>query len=277
MAIIKYKPTTNGRRNMTGSDFSEITKTTPEKTLLESQSHTAGRNSYGHITVRHRGGGHKQKYRVIDFKRIKDDVKATVKSIEYDPNRTANIALIQYSDGVKSYILAPKGLEVGQTIQSGKDADIKPGNSLLLSDIPVGTTIHNVELKPGKGGQIGRSAGTAIQLLGRDGKYSILRLPSGEVRLVLSTCRASIGSIGNEQHELIKIGKAGRKRWLGIRPTVRGSVMNPNDHPHGGGEGKAPIGHPSPMSPWGKKTLGKKTRSTHAKSEKLIVRHRKGK
>ena len=277
MAIIKYKPTTNGRRNMTGSDFSEITKTTPEKTLLESQSHTAGRNSYGHITVRHRGGGHKQKYRVIDFKRIKDDVKATVKSIEYDPNRTANIALIQYSDGVKSYILAPKGLEVGQTIQSGKDADIKPGNALLLSDIPVGTTIHNVELKPGKGGQFGRSAGTSIQLLGRDGKYSILRLPSGEVRLVLSTCRASIGSIGNEQHELIKIGKAGRKRWLGMRPTVRGSVMNPNDHPHGGGEGKAPIGHPSPMSPWGKKTLGKKTRSTHAKSEKLIVRHRKGK
>jgi len=277
MAIIKYKPTTNGRRNMTGSDFSEITKTTPEKTLLESQSHTAGRNSYGHITVRHRGGGHKQKYRVIDFKRIKDGVKATVKSIEYDPNRTANIALIHYSDGVKSYILAPKGLEVGQVIESGKDADIKPGNALLLSDIPVGTTIHNVELKPGKGGQLGRSAGTSIQLLGRDGKYSLLRLPSGEVRMILSTCRATVGSIGNEQHELIKIGKAGRKRWLGMRPTVRGSVMNPNDHPHGGGEGKAPIGHPSPMSPWGKKTLGKKTRSTHAKSEKLIVRHRKGK
>ncbi|GEO77957.1 50S ribosomal protein L2 [Companilactobacillus mindensis DSM 14500] len=277
MAIIKYKPTTNGRRNMTGSDFSEITKTTPEKTLLESQSHTAGRNSYGHITVRHRGGGHKQKYRVIDFKRIKDGVKATVKAIEYDPNRTANIALIHYSDGVKSYILAPKGLEVGQVIESGKDADIKPGNALALADIPVGTTIHNVELKPGKGGQLGRSAGTSIQLLGRDGKYSILRLPSGEVRLILSTCRASIGAIGNEQHELIKIGKAGRKRWLGMRPTVRGSVMNPNDHPHGGGEGKAPIGHPSPMSPWGKKTLGKKTRSTHAKSEKLIVRHRKGK
>lgn len=278
MAIIKYKPTTNGRRNMTGSDFSEITKTTPEKTLLESQSHTAGRNSYGHITVRHRGGGHKQKYRVIDFKRnSKDGIKATVKSIEYDPNRTSNIALIHYSDGVKAYILAPKGLEVGQVIETGKDADIKPGNALALSDIPVGTTIHNVELKPGKGGQIGRSAGTSIQLLGRDGKYSILRLPSGEVRLVLSTCRASIGAIGNEQHELIKIGKAGRKRWLGMRPTVRGSVMNPNDHPHGGGEGKAPIGHPSPMSPWGKKTLGKKTRSTHAKSEKLIVRHRKGK
>ena len=277
MAIIKYKPTTNGRRNMTGSDFSEITKTTPEKTLLESQSHTAGRNSYGHITVRHRGGGHKQKYRVIDFKRIKDGVKATVKAIEYDPNRTANIALIHYSDGVKSYILAPKGLEVGQVIESGKDADIKPGNALTLADIPVGTTVHNVELKPGKGGQLGRSAGTSIQLLGRDGKYSILRMPSGEVRLILSTCRATVGAIGNEQHELIKIGKAGRKRWLGMRPTVRGSVMNPNDHPHGGGEGKAPIGHPSPMSPWGKKTLGKKTRSSHAKSEKLIVRHRKGK
>ncbi|KRN98255.1 50S ribosomal protein L2 [Companilactobacillus kimchiensis] len=277
MAIIKYKPTTNGRRNMTGSDFSEITSTTPEKTLLESQSHTAGRNSYGHITVRHRGGGHKQKYRVIDFKRIKDGVKATVKTIEYDPNRTANIALIQYSDGVKSYILAPKGLQVGQLIESGKEADIKPGNALALADIPVGTTIHNVELKPGKGGQLGRSAGTSIQLLGRDGKYSLLRLPSGEVRMILSTCRASIGSIGNEQHELIKIGKAGRKRWLGIRPTVRGSVMNPNDHPHGGGEGKAPIGHPSPMSPWGKKTLGKKTRSSHAKSERLIIRHRKGK
>jgi len=277
MAIIKYKPTTNGRRNMNGSDFSEITKTTPEKTLLESQSHTAGRNSYGHITVRHRGGGHKQKYRVIDFKRNKDGVKATVKAIEYDPNRTANIALIHYSDGVKSYILAPKGLEVGQVIESGKDADIKPGNALALADIPVGTTLHNVELKPGKGGQLGRSAGTSIQLLGRDGKYSILRMPSGEVRLILSTCRATVGAIGNEQHELIKIGKAGRKRWLGMRPTVRGSVMNPNDHPHGGGEGKAPIGHPSPMSPWGKKTLGKKTRSSHAKSEKLIVRHRKGK
>ncbi|CAJ1188236.1 50S ribosomal protein L2 [Companilactobacillus paralimentarius DSM 13238 = JCM 10415] len=277
MAIIKYKPTTNGRRNMTGSDFSEITKTTPEKTLLESQSHTAGRNSYGHITVRHRGGGHKQKYRVIDFKRIKDGVKATVKSIEYDPNRTANIALIHYSDGVKSYILAPKGLEVGQIIESGKDADIKPGNALALADIPVGTVLHNVELKPGKGGQLGRSAGTSVQLLGRDGKYSLLRLPSGEVRMILSTCRATVGSIGNEQHELIKIGKAGRKRWLGMRPTVRGSVMNPNDHPHGGGEGKAPIGHPSPMSPWGKKTLGKKTRSSHAKSERLIIRHRKGK
>ncbi|AKP67037.1 50S ribosomal protein L2 [Companilactobacillus ginsenosidimutans] len=277
MAIIKYKPTTNGRRNMTGSDFAEITKTTPEKTLLESQSHTAGRNSYGHITVRHRGGGHKQHYRIIDFKRTKDNVEATVKAIEYDPNRTANIALLHYSDGVKSYILAPKGLVVGQKVQSGTEADIKPGNALPLANIPVGTIIHNVELKPGKGGQLGRSAGTSIQLLGRDGKYSLVRLPSGEVRMILSTCRASVGAIGNEQHELIKIGKAGRKRWLGIRPTVRGSVMNPNDHPHGGGEGKAPIGHPSPMSPWGKKTLGKKTRSKHAKSEKLIVRHRKGK
>ncbi|MCH4010174.1 50S ribosomal protein L2 [Companilactobacillus sp.] len=277
MAIIKYKPTTNGRRNMTGSDFAEITKKSPEKTLLESQSHTAGRNSYGHITVRHRGGGHKQHYRIIDFKRTKDDVVATVKAIEYDPNRTANIALLHYSDGVKSYILAPKGLEVGQKVQSGTEADIKPGNALPLANIPVGTILHNVELKPGKGGQLGRSAGTSIQLLGRDGKYSLLRLPSGEVRMILSTCRATVGAIGNEQHELIKIGKAGRKRWLGFRPTVRGSVMNPNDHPHGGGEGKAPIGHPSPMSPWGKKTLGKKTRSTHAKSEKLIVRHRKGK
>ncbi|WP_125706995.1 50S ribosomal protein L2 [Companilactobacillus zhongbaensis] len=277
MAIIKYKPTTNGRRNMTGSDFAEITKKSPEKTLLDSQSHTAGRNSYGHITVRHRGGGHKQHYRIIDFKRTKDDVEATVKAIEYDPNRTANIALLHYSDGVKSYILAPKGLEVGQKVQSGVDADIKPGNALPLENIPVGTVIHNVEMKPGKGGQIGRSAGTSISLQGRNGKYSILRLPSGEVRMILSTCRATVGAIGNEQHELIKIGKAGRKRWLGFRPTVRGSVMNPNDHPHGGGEGKAPIGHPSPMSPWGKKTLGKKTRSSHAKSEKLIVRHRKGK
>lgn len=277
MAIIKYKPTTNGRRNMTGSDFAEITKKSPEKTLLESQSHTAGRNSYGHITVRHRGGGHKQHYRIIDFKRTKDDVVATVKAIEYDPNRTANIALLHYSDGVKSYILAPKGLEVGQKVQSGTEADIKPGNALPLANIPVGTILHNVELKPGKGGQLGRSAGTSIQLLGRDGKYSLLRLPSGEVRMILSTCRATVGAIGNEQHELIKIGKAGRKRWLGFRPTVRGSVMNPNDHPHGGGEGKAPIGHPSPMSPWGKKTMGKKTRNSKARSEKLIIRHRKGK
>ncbi|AUX12663.1 50S ribosomal protein L2 [Latilactobacillus sakei] len=275
MGIIKYKPTTNGRRNMTSSDFAEITKTTPEKTLLESQSHTAGRNAHGHITVRHRGGGHKQYYRVIDFKRIKDDIKATVKSIEYDPNRTSNIALIQYPDGIKSYIIAPKGLEVGMIVESGVNADIKVGNALPLANIPDGTLIHNIELKPGKGGQLVRSAGTSAQLLGKEGKYAIVRLTSGETRMILLTCRATVGTVGNGQHELIKIGKAGRKRWMGIRPTVRGSVMNPNDHPHGGGEGKAPIGRPSPMSPWGKKTLGKKTRSSKARSEKLIIRHRK--
>ncbi|KRN29139.1 50S ribosomal protein L2 [Lactobacillus selangorensis] len=278
MAIIKYKPTTNGRRNMSGSDFSEITKTTPEKSLLESQSHTAGRNAQGHITVRHRGGGHKQKYRIIDFKRQKDGVKATVKAIEYDPNRTANIALLQYADGVKAYILAPKGLVVGQTVKSGSDADIKVGNTLPLADIPVGTTIHNIELKPGKGAQLARSAGASAQLLGKEGgKYVTIRLTSGEVRLIRADCRATIGAVGNEQHELISVGKAGRKRWMGFRPTVRGSVMNPNDHPHGGGEGKAPIGRPSPMSPWGKKTLGKKTRNKKSQTEKFIVRHRKGK
>ncbi|USF97042.1 50S ribosomal protein L2 [Latilactobacillus sakei] len=275
MGIIKYKPTTNGRRNMTSSDFAEITKTTPEKTLLESQSHTAGRNAHGHITVRHRGGGHKQYYRVIDFKRIKDDIKATVKSIEYDPNRTSNIALIQYPDGIKAYIIAPKGLEVGMIVESGVNADIKVGNALPLANIPDGTLIHNIELKPGKGGQLVRSAGTSAQLLGKEGKYAIVRLTSGETRMILLTCSATVGTVGNGQHELIKIGKAGRKRWMGIRPTVRGSVMNPNDHPHGGGEGKAPIGRPSPMSPWGKKTLGKKTRSSKARSEKLIIRHRK--
>jgi len=275
VGIIKYKPTTNGRRNMTSSDFAEITKTTPEKTLLESQSHTAGRNAHGHITVRHRGGGHKQKYRVIDFKRIKDGIKATVKSIEYDPNRTSNIALIQYPDGIKAYIIAPKGLEVGMIVESGVNADIKVGNALPLANIPDGTLIHNIELKPGKGGQLVRSAGTSAQLLGKEGKYAIVRLTSGETRMILLTCRATVGTVGNGQHELIKIGKAGRKRWMGIRPTVRGSVMNPNDHPHGGGEGKAPIGRPSPMSPWGKKTLGKKTRSSKARSEKLIIRHRK--
>lgn len=276
MGIIKYKPTTNGRRNMTASDFAEITKTTPEKTLLDSQSHTAGRNSYGHITVRHRGGGHKQHYRLVDFKRIKDDTKAVVKAIEYDPNRTANIALLHYEDGIKSYILAPKGLEVGTVIESGPASDIKVGNALPLENIPVGSIIHNIEMKPGKGGQIARSAGTSAQVLGRDGKYTQVRLSSGEVRLILSACRATIGEVGNEQHELINIGKAGRKRWMGIRPTVRGSVMNPNDHPHGGGEGKAPVGLPSPLSPWGKKTVGKKTRSKKNKTEKFIVRHRKG-
>ncbi|WP_416353161.1 50S ribosomal protein L2 [Agrilactobacillus fermenti] len=274
MGIIKYKPTTNGRRNMTASDFAEITKTKPEKTLLESQSHTAGRNAHGHITVRHRGGGHKQKYRIIDFKRTKDGVNALVKAIEYDPNRSANIALLHYADGVKSYILAPKNLKVGDVVESGVEADIKPGNALPLANIPVGTLVHNIELKPGKGGQLVRSAGTSAQVLGREGKYTLVRLSSGEVRMVLSAARATVGEVGNEQHELISIGKAGRKRWMGFRPTVRGSVMNPNDHPHGGGEGKAPIGRPSPMSPWGKKTLGKKTRNSKSKSEKFIVRHR---
>ena len=274
MGIKKFKPTSNGRRNMTGSDFAEITKTTPEKSLLAKQSKTAGRNSYGHITVRLRGGGHKRQYRLIDFKRIKDDVPATVKAIEYDPNRSANIALVVYADGVKSYILAPKGLKVGQEIQSGTEADIKVGNALPLANIPVGTVIHNIELKPGKGGQLVRSAGTSAQLLGKEGKYAIVRLTSGEVRMILVTCRATIGAVGNEQHELINIGKAGRSRWMGKRPQSRGSVMNPNDHPHGGGEGKAPVGRPSPMSPWGKKTAGNKTRSKKARSNKLIVRGR---
>lgn len=277
MGIKKFKPTSNGRRNMTGSDFAEITKTTPEKSLLASKSKTAGRNSYGHITVRHRGGGHKRQYRLIDFKRIKDDVPATVKAIEYDPNRSANIALVVYADGVKSYILAPKGLEVGQKIQSGKDADIKVGNALPLENIPVGTVIHNIELKPGKGGQLVRSAGTSAQLLGKEGKYAIVRLTSGEVRMILVTCRATIGAVGNEQHELINIGKAGRSRWLGKRPQSRGSVMNPNDHPHGGGEGRTPIGRKAPMTPWGKKALGVKTRRNKKASTKLIVRRRNGK
>lgn len=275
MGIKKYKPTTNGRRNMTSSDFAEITKTKPEKSLLVSQSKTAGRNSYGHITVRHRGGGHKRQYRLVDFKRTKDNVPATVKAIEYDPNRSANIALIVYEDGTKSYILAPRGLKVGMKVESGADADIKVGNTLPLANIPVGTVIHNIELKPGKGGQLVRSAGASAQLLGKEGKYAIVRLTSGETRMILLTCRATIGTVGNEEHSLINIGKAGRNRWAGKRPTVRGSVMNPNDHPHGGGEGKAPIGRPSPLSPWGKKTIGKKTRSTKARSNKFIIRGRK--
>ncbi|MDF7682065.1 50S ribosomal protein L2 [Lactobacillus sp. ESL0679] len=276
MAIKVYKPTTNGRRNMTSSDFAEITTSKPERTLLESQSHTAGRNSYGHITSRHRGGGHKQKYRVIDFKRNKDNAKAVVKSIEYDPNRTANIALLHYTDGIKTYILAPKGLKVGDIVESGADADIKPGNALPLKNIPTGTSIHNIEMKPGKGGQLVRSAGTSAQVLGFDGKYALVRLQSGEVRKILSVCRATIGVVGNEQHSLIQLGKAGRSRWLGRRPQSRGSVMNPNDHPHGGGEGKAPVGRPQPMTPWGKKSRGVKTRNSKRASEKLIIRHRKG-
>ena len=276
MAIKIYKPTTNGRRHMTSSDFAEITKTKPEKTLLESQSHTAGRNSYGHITVRHRGGGHKQKYRIIDFKRNKDNAKAVVKAIEYDPNRTANIALLHYTDGIKAYILAPKSLKVGDIVESGDEVDIKPGNALALKNIPTGTAIHNIELKPGKGGQLVRSAGASAQVLGADGDYTLIRLQSGEVRKILSSCRATIGVVGNEQHSLIQLGKAGRKRWLGKRPQSRGSVMNPNDHPHGGGEGKAPVGRPQPMTPWGKKARGIKTRDNKKASEKLIIRHRKG-
>ena len=275
MGIRKYKATTNGRRNMNGYDFAEITKTTPEKSLLAPLKHTAGRNSYGHITVRHRGGGTKRQYRIIDFKRIKDDVPATVKAIEYDPNRTANIALLVYADGTKSYIIAPKGLKVGMTVQSGPDADIKVCKAHPLKNIPVGTVIHNIELKPGKGGQLARSAGASAQLLGKEEKYVLVRLSSGEVRMVLATCRATIGTVGNDEHALIIKGKAGRTRYAGQRPHVRGSVMNPNDHPHGGGEGKQPVGLPSPLSPWGKKTVGKKTRSHKARSNKFIVRGRK--
>jgi large subunit ribosomal protein L2 len=275
MAIKKYKPTSNGRRNMTSFDFSAITTDKPEKSLLAPRNRKAGRNNQGKITVRHHGGGHKRQYRIIDFKRNKDGIPGRVATIEYDPNRSANIALINYVDGEKRYILAPKGLEVGQTIISGPDVDIKVGNALPLANIPMGTTIHNIELKPGKGGQLVRSAGTSAQVLGREGKYVIVRLQSGEVRLVLATCRATIGQVGNESHELVNIGKAGRSRWLGKRPTVRGSVMNPNDHPHGGGEGKAPIGRKSPVTPWGKPALGYKTRKKNNKSDKLIIRGRK--
>ncbi|MBG9986464.1 50S ribosomal protein L2 [Facklamia sp. DSM 111018] len=275
MAIKHYKAVTNGRRNMTGYDFSEITTKTPEKKLLISQKQRAGRSRQGKITVRHKGGGNKRAYRVIDFKRNKDNMVGTVSTIEYDPNRSANIALIHYEDGVKTYILAPKGLKVGQKIESGDNADIQIGNALTLANIPVGTVVHNIELKPGKGGQLVRAAGTSAQVLGQEGKYTLVRLNSGEVRMILSTCRATIGTVGNEQHELINIGKAGRSRWLSKRPTVRGSVMNPNDHPHGGGEGRAPIGRPSPMTPWGKKAIGVKTRNAKKKSSKLIVRGRK--
>ena len=277
MAIKTYKATTNGRRNMSGSEFSEITKTTPEKTLLESQSKRAGRNNNGRITVRHHGGGHKQAYRIIDFKRNKDNVEGVVKAIEYDPNRSANIALIHYTDGIKTYIIAPKGLQVGARISSGEAADIKVGNALPLKNIPVGTLVHNIETKPGKGGQLVRSAGASAQVLGKEDKYVLIKLTSGEVRMILGTCRATIGVVGNEQHSLINVGKAGRSRWAGKRPTVRGSVMNPNDHPHGGGEGKAPVGRPSPMTPWGKPARGIKTRDKNARSNKLIVRRRNSK
>lgn len=277
MGIKTYNPYTPSRRQMTGSDFSEITKTTPEKSLLESKKRKAGRNAQGKITVRHRGGGAKKKYRIIDFKRKKDGIPATVVGIEYDPNRSANIALICYADGEKAYILAPEGLTDGMTVMNGADAEVRVGNCLPLSEIPVGTQIHNIELYPGKGGQLVRSAGNSAQLMAKEGKYATLRLPSGEMRMVPIICRASIGVVGNGDHNLINVGKAGRKRHMGIRPTVRGSVMNPNDHPHGGGEGRAPIGRPGPCTPWGKPALGLKTRKKNKSSNKLIVRRRDGK
>jgi large subunit ribosomal protein L2 len=275
MAIKKYKPTSNGRRGMTTSDFAEITTNQPEKTLLSPLHKRGGRNNQGKLTVRHQGGGHKRQYRIIDFKRDKDGIPGRVATIEYDPNRSANIALIHYVDGEKRYILAPKGLQVGKEVLSGEGADIKVGHSLSLESIPVGTIIHNIELKPGRGGQLVRSAGSQAQILGREDKYVLVRLTSGEVRKVLGTCRATVGQVGNVEHELINVGKAGRSRWKGKRPTVRGSVMNPNDHPHGGGEGRAPIGRKSPMSPWGKPTLGYKTRKRNKPSDKFIVRKRK--
>ena len=275
MAIKSYKPITNGRRGMTTLTNDEITKTTPEKSLVTTIKKKAGRNNQGRITVRHQGGGVKRKYRIIDFKRNKDGIVGTVASIEYDPNRSANIALINYADGEKRYIIAPKGLKVGMKIESGEQADIKVGNCLPLASIPEGTLVHNIEMKPGKGGQMARSAGASVQILGREGNYTLLRLTSGEVRKVLSVCRATIGEVGNADYELVNIGKAGRKRHMGVRPTVRGSVMNPNDHPHGGGEGRAPIGRKAPMTPWGKPALGYKTRDKKKASSKLIVRRRK--
>ena len=275
MAIKSYRPTTNGRRGMTTLVNDEITKTTPEKSLVVTMKKSGGRNNQGQITVRHHGGGAKRKYRIIDFKRNKDGVVGTVASIEYDPNRSANIALINYNDGEKRYIIAPKGLTVGMKIESGEQADIKAGNNLPLGNIPEGTLVHNVELKPGKGGQMARSAGSSVQILGREGNYTLLRLTSGEVRKVLSVCRATVGEVGNEDYSLVNYGKAGRKRHMGIRPTVRGSVMNPNDHPHGGGEGRAPIGRKQPMTPWGKPALGMKTRKSKKASTKLIVSRKK--
>lgn len=277
MGIKKFNPYTPSRRHMTASDFNEITTATPEKSLVVSINKNAGRNNQGKITVRHQGGGSRRKYRIIDFKRKKDGIPATVKTIEYDPNRTANIALICYADGEKAYILAPNGLTVGTIIMNGEKAEVRVGNCLPLQNIPVGTQVHNIELYPGKGGQLVRSAGNSAQLMAKEGKYATLRLPSGEMRLVPIICRATIGQVGNIDHELINIGKAGRKRHMGIRPTVRGSVMNPNDHPHGGGEGKTGIGRPGPVTPWGKPALGLKTRKNNKKSNKLIVRRRDGK
>ena len=278
MGIKTYNPYTPSRRNMTGSDFSEITKTTPEKSLCTSLKKHAGRNNQGKITVRHHGGGSRRKYRIIDFKRnAKDGIPATVLAVEYDPNRTANIALICYADGEKAYILAPEGLKVGMKVMNGAEAEVRIGNCLPLAQIPVGTQVHNVELYPGKGGQLVRSAGNSAQLMAKEGKYATLRLPSGEMRMVPIVCRATVGVVGNGDHNLINIGKAGRKRHMGIRPTVRGSVMNPNDHPHGGGEGRAPIGRSGPSTPWGKPALGLKTRKKKKASNKLIVRRRDGK
>ena len=276
MAIRNYKPTTNARRGMSTLINDEITTNKPEKSLLAPISKKAGRNNQGKITVRHQGGGEKRKYRIIDFKRNKFDIEGTVASIEYDPNRSSNICLINYADGEKRYILAPKGIKVGMKVISSENADIKLGNALPIANIPVGTTVHNVELKPGKGGELARSAGSSVQILGREGNYVLVRLTSGEVRKVLGTCLATVGEVGNEDYGLVKLGKAGRKRHMGVRPTVRGSVMNPNDHPHGGGEGKAPVGRSGPMTPWGKPALGYKTRKKKA-SDKLIVRRRNGK
>ena len=277
MAIKKFRPTTPGQRNKSTLVNEEITKSTPEKSLVVTLNKKAGRNNQGKITVRHQGGGVKRKYRIIDFKRNKFDVEGVVASIEYDPNRSANIALINYLDGEKRYIIAPKGLKVGDKIVAGSNADIKTGNALPIMNIPVGTVIHNIELRPGKGGSLARSAGSSAQILGREGNYVMIRLSSGEQRRVLGTCMATIGVVGNENSNLVKLGKAGRKRHMGIRPTVRGSVMNPNDHPHGGGEGRAPIGRKGPVTPWGKPALGYKTRKKHKSSDKFIVRRRNGK
>lgn len=277
MAIKKYKPTTPGRRGMTGLTFEEITKTSPERSLVENLNKKGGRNNSGKITTRHHGGGHKQLYRVIDFKRNKDGIPATVKAIEYDPNRNANIALLAYADGEKRYILAPKGLEVGAKVESGVKTDIKVGNACEMKNMPEGTVVHNIELKPGKGGQIARAAGVSAQILGIEDKYVIVRLASGEMRKILNNCRATIGTVGNEDYNLINLGKAGRTRWMGVKPTVRGSVMNPVDHPHGGGEGRSPVGRKSPMTPWGKKAMGVKTRKQKKASGDLIIRRRNDK
>ena len=277
MGIKTYNPYTPSRRQMSGYDFKEITTSTPEKSLTVSLKKNAGRNAQGKITVRHHGGGSRRKYRIIDFKRNKDGIPATVKTIEYDPNRTANVALVCYADGEKRYILAPVGLKVGQTIMNGETAEVRVGNCMELKDMPVGTQIHNIEMYPGHGGQLVRAAGVSAQLMAKEGKYAIIRMPSGEMRMVPIICRASIGQVGNTEHNLVNIGKAGRKRHMGIRPTVRGSVMNPNDHPHGGGEGRAPVGRPGPCTPWGKPALGYKTRKKNKQSNKMIIRRRDGK